>query len=191
LLAELQPEPEVIGLLALMLLQESRRAARTSPTGELILLENQDRALWNKEQIAEGVALLEKSLKSRRFGAYTLQAAIAAVHAEAESAAATDWRQIVAIYDQLVRIHPSPVAQLNRAVAIAMCDGPEVGLTHIDAVLEHGELADYYLAHSARADMYRRLGRTAEARASYEKALALTQQEPERQFLQERIRQLK
>ena len=191
LLAELQPEPEVIGLLALMLLQESRRAARTSPTGELILLESQDRALWNREQIAEGVALLEKALQSRRFGSYTLQAAIAAVHAQAESAAATDWRQIVALYDQLVRIHPSPVAQLNRAVAIAMCDGPEAGLTHIDAVLEHGELANYYLAHSARAELYRRLGRTAEARASYEKALALTQQEPERQFLQERIRQLK
>ena len=194
-LTELGPEPEVMGrimgLLALMLLQESRRAARTSPTGELILLENQDRALWNKEQIAEGVALLEKALKSRRFGSYTLQAAIAAVHAEAESVAATDWRQIVALYDQLVRIQPSPVVQLNRAVAIAMCDGPEAGLAHIDAVLEHGELANYYLAHSARADMYRRLGRTAEARASYEKALALTQQEPERQFLQERIRQLK
>ena len=192
LLAELQPEPEVIGLLALMLLQESRRAARTSPTGELILLENQDRSLWNREQIAEGVALLEKALKqSRRFGSYTLQAAIAAVHAEAESVAATDWRQIVALYDQLVRIQPSPVVQLNRAVAIAMRDGPEAGLAHIDAVLEHGELANYYLAHSARADMYRRLGRTAEARSSYEKALALTQQEPERQFLQERIRQLK
>ena len=191
LLTELQPEPEVIGLLALMLLQESRRAARTSPTGELILLENQDRSLWNREQIAEGVALVEKALNSRRFGAYTLQAAIAAVHAEAESAAATDWRQIVALYNQLVRIQPSPVVHLNRAVAIAMRDGPEAGLTHIDAVLEHGELANYYLAHSARADMYRRLGRTAEARASYEKALALTQQEPERQFLQERIRQLK
>jgi RNA polymerase sigma-70 factor (ECF subfamily) len=196
LLTELQPEPEVMGpevmgLLSLMLLQESRRAARASPTGELILLENQDRALWNKEQIAEGVALLEKALKSGRFGSYTLQAAIAAVHAEAKSTAATDWRQIVAIYDQLVRIHPSPVAHLNRAVAIAMCDGPEAGLAHIDAVLEHGELANYYLAHSARADMYRRLGRTDEARASYEKALALTQQEPERQFLQERIRQLK
>ena len=195
LLMELRPEPEVMGLLALMLLQESRRAARTSPTGELILLENQDRALWNREQIAEGVALLEKALnygqKSRRFGPYTLQAAIAAVHAEAESVAATDWRQIVALYDQLVRIQPSPVVQLNRAVAIAMRDGPEAGLAQIDAVLEHGELADYYLAHSARADMYRRLGRTAEARASYEKALALTQQEPERQFLQDRIRQLK
>jgi RNA polymerase sigma-70 factor (ECF subfamily) len=200
LLMELRPEPEIMGLLALMLLQESRRAARTSSTGELILLENQDRALWNREQIAEGVALLEKALKhqqkSRRLGAYTLQAAIAAVHAEAESVAATDWRQIVALYDQLLRIQPSPVVQLNRAVAIAMRDGPEAGLAHIDAVLgdssgKQGELANYYLAHSARADMYRRLGRTAEARASYEKALALTQQEPERQFLQERIRQLK
>jgi RNA polymerase sigma-70 factor (ECF subfamily) len=191
LLTDLQPEPEVIGLLSLMLLQESRRDARTSPAGELILLENQDRSLWNREQIAEGVALLEKALKSRRFGPYTLQAAIAAVHAETESAAETDWGQIVAIYDQLVRIQPSPVVHLNRAVAIAMRDGPEAGLTHIDAVLEDGELADYYLAHSARADMCRRLGRTAEARSSYEKALALTQQEPERQFLQERIRQLK
>jgi RNA polymerase sigma-70 factor, ECF subfamily len=195
LLAELQPEPEVepevIGLLALMLLNESRHAARTSPTGELILLEHQDRSLWNRKQIAEGVALLEKALKSRRFGSYTLQAAIAAVHAEAESVAATDWRQIVALYDRLLRIQPSPVVQLNRAVAIAECEGPAAGLAHIDAVLEHGELANYYLAHSARADMYRRLGRTAEARSSYEKALALTQQEPERQFLQERIRQLK
>src|ERR1700683_1092370 len=191
LLAWLQPEPEAIGLLSLMLLHESRRAARTSSTGDLILLDHQDRSLWNREQIMEGVALLEKALKSRRFGPYTLQAAIAAVHAEAESVAATDWRQIVALYDQLVRIQPSPVVQLNRAVAIAMRDGPEAGLTHIDAVLEHGELADYYLAHSARADMYRRLGRTTEARSSYEKALALTQQEPERQFLQERIRQLK
>jgi len=196
LLMELQPGSEVMGLLALMLLQESRRAARTSPTGELILLENQDRALWNKEQIAEGVALLEKVLKSSHCGSYTLQAAIAAVHAEAESVAATDWRQIVALYDQLVRVQPSPVVELNRAVAIAMRDGPEAGLAQIDAVLERcsgkeGDLANYYLAHSARADMYRRLGRTAEARASYEKALALTQQEPERQFLQERIRQLK
>ncbi len=204
-LAELRPEPEamdsevmgseIMGLLALMLLQESRHAARTSPTGELILLENQDRSLWNREKIAEGVALLEKALgyqqKSGRFGSYTLQAAIAAVHAQAESVARTDWRQIVALYDQLLRIQPSPVVQLNRAVAIAMRDGPEAGLAHIDAVLEHGELANYYLAHSARADMCRRLGRTAEARASYEKALALTQQEPERQFLQERIRQLK
>jgi RNA polymerase sigma-70 factor (ECF subfamily) len=205
LLMELRPGAEamvaeVTGLLALMLLQESRRAARTSPTGELILLENQDRALWNREQIAEGVALLEKALKSQqksgRFGSYTLQAAIAAVHAEAESVAATDWRQIVALYDQLVRIQPSPVVQLNRAVAIAMRDGPEAGLAHIDAVLERcsgkqSDLANYYLAHSARADMYRRLGRTAEARASYEKALALTQQEPERQFLARRLEELK
>jgi len=200
LLMELRPEAEVMGLLALMLLQESRRAARTSPTGELILLEHQNRALWNREQIAKGVALLEKALgysgNSRRFGSYTLQAAIAAVHAEAESVAATDWRQIVALYDQLVRIQPSPVVQLNRAVAIAMRDGPEAGLAHIDAVLERcsgkqGDLANYYLAHSARADMYRRLGRTAEARASYEKALALTQQEPERQFLARRLEELK
>jgi RNA polymerase sigma-70 factor, ECF subfamily len=199
LLTELRPrsevdpeiEPEVIGLLSLMLLQASRHAARKSPTGEMILLEHQDRSLWNREQIAEGVALLEKALKSGRVGSYTLQAAIAAVHAQAGSVAATDWRQIVTLYDRLAEIQPSPVVQLNRAVAIAMRDGPEAGLAQIDAVLEHGELADYYLAHSARADMYRRLGRTAEARSSYEKALALTQQEPERQFLQERIRQLK
>jgi RNA polymerase sigma-70 factor (ECF subfamily) len=191
LLTELQPEPEVIGLLSLMLLQESRHAARTSPTGELILLEHQDRSLWNREQIAEGIALLEQALQSQRFGAYTLQAAIAAVHAEAESVAATDWHQIVALYDRLLRIQPSPVVQLNRAVAIAMRDGPEAGLTHIDALLEHGELSNYYLAHSARADLYRRLGRPTEARSAYEQALALTQQEPERQFLQERIRQLK
>jgi RNA polymerase sigma-70 factor (ECF subfamily) len=204
-LGELGPEPEVVfpeimGLLALMLLQESRRAARTSPTGELILLEHQDRTLWNREQIAEGVALLEKALgyqkRSRGFGSYTLQAAIAAVHAEAESVAATDWRQIVALYDQLIRIQPSPVVQLNRAVAIAMRDGPEAGLAQIDSVLERcsgkqGDLANYYLAHSARADMYRRLGRKAEARASYEKALALTQQEPERQFLARRLEELK
>jgi RNA polymerase sigma-70 factor (ECF subfamily) len=190
LVSELLPEPEVIGLLSLMLLQESRRAARTSPAGELILLENQDRSLWNREQIAEGVALLEKALKSHRFGSYTLQAAIAAVHAEAESVAVTDWQQIVALYNRLLQIQPSPVVRLNRAVAIAMCDGPEAGLTHIDAVLSQGELANYYLAHSVRADMYRRLGRTSEARSSYEKALALTQQEPERQFLLERIRQL-
>ena len=191
LLMELQPDPEVIGLLALMLLQESRRAARTSPTGELVLLENQDRSLWNREQIAEGVALVERALGSRRFGPYTLQAAIASVHAQAESAPATDWPHIVALYNQLVRMQPSPVVHLNRAVAIAMCDGPQSGLAHIEAAMEHGELANYYLAHSARAEMCRRLGRTAEARASYEKALALTQQEPERQFLQERIRQLK
>ena len=190
LLTELRPEPEVIGLLSLMLLQESRRAARTSPAGGLILLENQDRSLWNREQIAEGVAWLERALESRRFGAYTLQAAIAAVHAEAASVAATDWRRIVALYDQLLRIQPSPVVELNRAVAVAMRDGPEAGLAQIDALLEQGELANYHLAHSARAEMYRRLGRTTEARSSYERALALTRQEPERQFLQERIRQL-
>ena len=196
LLAELQPdpeapEPEVLGLLSLMLLQDSRRAARTSPAGELILLEHQDRSLWNRDQISEGAALVKKALQSRRFGAYTLQAAIAAVHAEAESAAATNWRRIVGLYDQLVRIQPSPVVHLNRAVAIAMCDGPEAGLAQVDALLDRGELANYYLAHAARADMCRRLGRTAEARASYGKALALTQQEPERRFLEERIRQLK
>jgi RNA polymerase sigma-70 factor, ECF subfamily len=191
MLTDLQPEPEVIGLLALMLLQESRRVARTSPNGELILLPDQDRSLWNRDQIAEGAALVEKALSSRRFGAYTLQAAIAAVHAEAESAAATDWRQIVALYNHLVQIQPSPVVHLNRAVAIAECDGPEAGLAQVDALLVHGELENYYLAHSARAELCRRLGRNAEARASYEKALALTQQEPERQFLQERIRQLK
>ena len=190
LLNELLPEPEVLGLLSLMLLQESRRAARSSPTGELILLENQNRGLWNRKQIAEGVALLEIALNSRRFGSYTLQAAIAAVHAQAESVARTDWQQIVALYEQLLRIQPSPVVQLNRAVAIAMRDGPEAGLAHIDEILAQGELAKYYLAHSARADMCRRLGRTAEARSSYEKALALTQQEPERQFLRERLRQL-
>ena len=190
LVAELQPEPDVLGLLALMLLQESRRAARTSPAGELILLADQDRALWNREQIAEGVGLVERALKSGRFGTYTLQAAIAAVHAEAESATATDWRQIVALYSELIRIQPSPVVYLNRAVAIAMHDGPEAGLAHIDTLLDHGELENYYLAHSARADLCRRLGRVAEACASYARALALTQQGPERQFLQERIRQL-
>src|SRR6202453_4730199 len=164
LLTELQPErevmgPEVMGLLALMLLQESRRAARTSPTGELILLENQDRSLWNRKQIAEGVALLGKALKSRRFGAYTLQAAIAAVHGEASSAASTDWRQITLLYDQLLRIHPSPVVELNRAVAIAMCEGPEQGLRLIDDLLMREQLSHYYLAHSARADLCRRLDR--------------------------------
>jgi len=174
-----------------MLLQESRRAARASPDGELILLDAQDRSLWNRAMIAEGTQLMTRALMSRRFGPYTLQAAIAAVHAEAESTTATDWRQIVALYNQLVRIQPSPVVDLNRAVAIAMCDGPETGLVHIDALLEQGALTNYYLAHSARADLYRRLGRTAEARSAYEKALALTQQEPERKFLQERIRQLK
>ncbi|MEP6672820.1 MAG: RNA polymerase sigma factor [Chthoniobacter sp.] len=186
----LLPEPEVTGLLALMLLQESRRAARTSPTGELILLENQDRAQWNREYIVEGVALVERALLSRRFGPYTLQAAIAAVHAEAPTAAATDWPQIVALYSVLARAEPSPVVELNRAVAVAMCDGSQAGLTLIDALLARGELAQYHLAHSARAEMCRRLGRAAEARVSYEKALSFTQQEPERRFLENRLREL-
>jgi RNA polymerase sigma-70 factor (ECF subfamily) len=190
LLLELLPEPEVVGLLALMLLQESRRAARTSPTGELILLENQDRSRWNREQIAEGVALVERALLSRRFGPYTLQAAIVAVHSEAPSAAATDWPQIVALYSVLARAEPSPVVELNRAVAVAMRDGPEAGLKLIEAILGRGELADYHLAHSARADLYRRLGKTAEARSAYEQALALTRQEPERRFLENRLREL-
>ncbi len=190
LLSGLMPEPEVSGLLALMLLQDSRRAARTSPAAELILLEQQDRSLWNREQIAEGVSLVERALRSRRFGPYTLQAAIAAVHSEAASAAATDWPQIVALYSVLARADPSPVVELNRAVAVAMRDGPEAGLRLIDALLSRGQLADYHLAHSARADLYRRLGKTAEARSCYEKALALTHLEPERRFLQNRLREL-
>ena len=187
LLAELLPEPEVIGLLALMLLHESRRAARTSAEGDLVLLEDQDRSLWNREQIAEGTALVERALASRRFGPYTLQAAIAAVHAEAVTPEATDWAQIVALYDALARIDPSPVVALNRAVAVAMRDGPEAGLALIDALLEGGELRDYHLAHAARAELCRRLGRTAEARLAYERALALTRQEPERRFLERRL----
>jgi RNA polymerase sigma-70 factor (ECF subfamily) len=190
LLVELLPEPEVLGLLALMLLQESRRAARTSPAGELVLLDDQDRSLWNWDQIAQGSALLERALSSRRFGPYTLQAAIAAVHAEAPSAAATDWAQIVGLYDVLARAAPSPVVELNRAVAVAMRDGPETGLVLIDAILARGDLGNYHLAHSARADLCRRLGRTAEARASYERALDLTWQEPERRFLERRLREL-
>ncbi|MDB6151702.1 MAG: putative polymerase, sigma-24 subunit, subfamily [Chthoniobacteraceae bacterium] len=187
LLLELLPEPEVMGLLGLMLLQESRCEARTSSTGELILLEHQDRALWNREQIGEGIALVERALVSRRFGPYTLQAAIAAVHSEAAKAEATDWPQIVALYSILARVEPSPVVELNRAVAVAMRDGPEAGLGLIDAIFARGELTDYHLAHSARADLCRRLGRGAEARAAYESALALTQQEPERRFLGKRL----
>jgi RNA polymerase sigma-70 factor (ECF subfamily) len=190
LLQALLPEPEVTGLLALMLLQESRRAARTSPEGELILLENQDRSLWNRAQIQEGIALVERALMSRRFGPYTLQAAIAAVHAEAATAAATDWAQIVALYSVLARVEPSPVIELNRAVAVAMRDGPQAGLDLIDALLAQGDLAEYHLAHSARADLCRRLGKTAEARTAYEKALSLTQQGPERRFLEHRLRAL-
>jgi RNA polymerase sigma-70 factor (ECF subfamily) len=190
LLVELLPEPEALGLLALMLLQESRRAARSSPTGELVLLGDQDRSLWNRERIAEGLALVERALGSRRFGPYTLQAAIAAVHAEASNAAATDWAQIVGLYDILARADPSPVIELNRAAAVAMRDGAAAGLELIDAILARGDLEDYHLAHSARADLCRRLGRTAEARASYERALRLTRQEPERRFLERRLREL-
>jgi len=189
LLLELLPEPEVMGLLALMLLQESRRTARTSPAGELILLENQDRSRWNREQIIEGVALVARALLSRRFGPYTLQAAIAAVHSEASNAASTDWPQIVALYSVLARADPSPVVELNRAVAVAMRDGPEAGLALIDTIFARGELTEYHLAHSARADLCRRLGRKPEARLSYERALALTQQEPERRFLENRLRE--
>ncbi len=190
LLVELLPEPEAMGLLALMLLQESRRAARTSPAGELVLLDDQDRSLWNRGQIAEGLALVERALSSRRFGPYTLQAAIAAVHAEAPSAAATDWAQIVGLYDVLLRADPSPVVELNRAVAVAMRDGPLAGLALIDGILARGDLLNYHLAHAARADLCRRLGRTAEARAAYERALELTRQEPERRFLERRLKEL-
>jgi RNA polymerase sigma-70 factor (ECF subfamily) len=187
LLVGLLPEPEAVGLLALMLLHESRRTARSSTAGELILLDEQDRTLWNRELVSEGAALVERALLSRRFGPYTLQAAIAAVHAEADSAAATDWAQIVALYDVLLRADPSPVVELNRAVAVAMRDGPEAGLTLIDAILARGDLTEYHLAHSARADLCRRLGRSAQARASYERALRLTRQEPERRFLERRL----
>lgn len=190
LLADLLPEPEVLGLLALMLLQESRRAARVSAEGELIRLEDQDRSLWNREQIAEGVALVEQALSSGRFGPYALQAAIAAVHAEAEDAAATDWAQIVGLYDVLMRIAPSPVVELNRAVAVAMRDGPEAGLALIDAILDRGELQNYHLAHAARAELYQRLARTTEARAAYEQALALVRQETERRFLEKQLEAL-
>jgi len=190
LLLELLPEPEVAGLLALMLLQESRRAARTSPSGDLVLLEDQDRSLWSREYIKEGLALVQRALSSRRFGPYTLQAAIAAVHAQASSAAATDWTQIVGLYDVLMRAEPSPVVELNRAVAVAMRDGPSAGLALIDAILGRGDLSDYHLVHAARADLCRRLGRTAEARASYERALSLAQQEPERRFLERRLAEL-
>ena len=191
LLLDLLDEPEVTGLVGLMLLQESRRAARTSSDGDLILLEQQDRSLWNKDQIAEGISLTQTALRSRRFGAYTLQAAIAALHAESSSAASTDWRQITLLYDQLLRIQPSAVVELNRAVAIAMCDGPEQGLSLIDNLLTRQDLSNYHLAHSARADLCRRLGRIPEARASYQKALALTQQKPVRRFLTRRLDELK
>jgi len=190
LLLDLLPEPEIMGLLALMLLHESRRAARTSETSDLVLLEHQDRSLWNQGHIREGVGLIERALASRRFGPYTLQAAIAAVHAQAPGTLETDWAQIVALYDLLSRADPSPIIALNRAVAVTMRDGPAKGLELVDELLEGGELADYHLAHAARADLCRRLGKSSEARASYERALALTKQEPERRFLEKRLAEL-
>lgn len=189
-LLELLPDPEAMGLLALMLLHDSRRDARVNPEGDLILLEDQDRTLWNHKQIKEGKDLVERALSSRRFGAYTIQAAIAAVHADAPSASETDWAQIVALYDILMRTTPSPIVELNRAVAAAMLDGVEAGLQLIDSILERGDLAEYHLAYAARADLCRRLGRTAEARKAYEQALALAKQEPERRFLHKRLREV-
>ena len=190
LLVDLLPEPEAIGLLALMLLQESRRPARASPTGELILLSDQDRALWNREQIAQGSALVERALASRRIGPYSIQAAIAAVHANAVAADATDWDEIVGLYDVLLRTDPSAVIELNRAVAVAMRDGPAAGLALIDAILARGDLDDYHLAHAAHADLCRRLGKNAQARASYRRAVVLARQEPERRFLERRLAEL-
>ena len=190
LLVELLPEPEAIGLLGLMLLHDARRATRTSPAGELIPLEEQDRSQWSKAQIKEGIALVERALASRSFGPFALQAAIAAVHAEAPSAAATDWQQIAGLYEVLLRAEPSPVIELNRAAAIAMRDGPEHGLALIDAILARGELRDYHLTHAARAELFRRLGRKAEARAAYERALTLAIEEPERRLIERRLREL-
>jgi RNA polymerase sigma-70 factor (ECF subfamily) len=190
LLVELLPEPEAVGPLALMLLHESRRAARTSAAGELVLLNDQDRSRWDRAQIAEGSALVQRAIASRRIGPYTLQAAIAEVHAAAPVAADTDWTHIVGRHDVLVRADPSRVVELNRAAAIAMRDGPAAGLALIDAILERGDLADYSRAHSARADLCRRLGKTGDARASYERALGLTRQEPQRRFLERRLAEL-
>lgn len=190
LIVELLPEPEAISLLGLMLLHESRRGARSSLNGELILLEDQNRALWNRDRIAEGLALVERSFASRRIGPYGLQAAIAAVHASSPSSAETNWNQIVGLYSLLSRVEPSPVIELNRAVAVAMRDGPLAGIELIDAILARGDLADYHLAHAARADLCRRLGRADEARASYRRALSLTRQEPERRFLEKRLREI-
>jgi RNA polymerase sigma-70 factor, ECF subfamily len=190
MLIGLLPEPEATGLLGLMLLQDSRRTARTTSTGELVLLEDQNRSLWNREQITEGVALVQRALSMGQVGPYTIQATIAAVHAQAPSAAATDWGHIVELYDLLLQAHLSPVIKLNRAVAVAMRDGPLEGLTLINTILTRGELENYHLAHAARADLFRRLGQTAEARASYQRALSLTQQEPERRFLEKRLREL-
>ena len=190
LLVGLLPDAEAMGLLALMLLQESRRAARTSSAGDLILLEHQDRSLWDRGKISEATSLVEQALLSQRFGVYTIQAAIAGVHAAALTAAETDWAQMVALYDVLARAEPSPVVALNRAIAVAMRDGPQAGLELIDTILAGGELADYHLAHAARADLCRRLGQTADARASYQKALSIARQEPERRFLERRLREL-
>jgi RNA polymerase sigma-70 factor (ECF subfamily) len=187
LLVELLPDPDALGLLALMLLHESRRAARTSPDGDLVLLEEQDRSLWNPEQIAEGVALVQRALSSGQVGPYTLQAAIAGVHSQAPDAQATDWRRIVGLYDLLLRSEPSPIVELNRAVAVAMRDGPHAGLALVDAILERGELSNYHLAHAARAEMCRRLGRNTEARAAYQRVLELVRQEPERRFIERRL----
>jgi len=191
LLVELLPEPEAMGLLALMLLHESRRAARTSASGDLILLDEQERTAWNRELIDEGIALVERALPLRRPGPYSLQAAIAAVHADAASADVTDWAEIVGLYDLLYELEPSPVVELNRAVAIAMRDSPQAGLAIIDALLERGDLADYRLAHAARADLCRRLGRSDDAKSSYERALTLTRQLPERRFIERRLAELK
>jgi RNA polymerase sigma-70 factor (ECF subfamily) len=190
LLVELLSEPEAVGLLALMLLHESRRAARMSPSGELILLDEQDRSLWDRDLIAEGTRLVQRALSSRRPGPYTIQSAIAAVHAEAPNPAATDWAEIVGLYDVLLRADGSPVIELNRAVAVAMRDGPAAGLALVNAILDRGELLDYRLAHAARAELSRRLGRAADARASFERALALTRQQPERRFLERRLSEL-
>lgn len=190
LLLDLLPDPETQGLLALMLLHESRRQARVSPSGDVVLLDDQNRASWDRLLIAEGQRLVERSLASRRFGPYTLQAAIAAVHAEAATGADTDWRQIVGLYDVLLRAEPSPVFELNRAVAVAMWRGPADGLALIDGILARGDLDGYHWAHAARADLCRRLGRVDDARASYQRALALAKQEPERRFLERRLREL-
>jgi RNA polymerase sigma-70 factor, ECF subfamily len=191
LLVELLPEPEARGLLALMLLNESRRTARTSSDGDVILLDEQDRSLWNRDLITEGIRLIERALASPAYGPYAIQAAISAVHAESESAAATDWRQIVALYDVLLRLAPTPVIELNRAAAIAMRDGPDAGVALIDEIFARGELLDYRFAHAARAELCRRLGRTADARESFERALALTRQEPERRFIERRLTELR
>lgn len=190
LVVELLPETEAMGLLALMLLHDSRRAARTSSDGEIILLDDQDRTLWNRNQISQGTALVERALSSNRVGPYTIQAAMSAVHSNAPTAAATDWQQIVGLYDLLTQLEPSPIVELNRAVAVAMREGPEAGLALIDNIMARGDLTEYYLAHSARADLCRRLGKTQEARFSFERALDLAKQEPERRFLERRLRDL-